>query len=182
LLTSIKKILGSVLLTLQSISIWRKIGRKIFKEIVISTASENDLYYIHTRLNSGREYRPSNPNPRVTNLIASWHDHIIGSVQLVRHPPENYPYTGYWIFSLITLSPLYRGFGTGEKLCRTVIDLAISEKAEEIFLLVYQKNVPAVTLYQKLGFFSLIIPDLEERLIEEKKLTGKLRISMRKQL
>jgi len=86
---------------------------------------------------------------------------MLGFVQLVRPPPSHAPYVGYWLFSLYTLHPLYRGFGIGETLGRALITIARQEGAEEIFLVVNQTNQSAIRLYQKLGFSRPVCPTLK---------------------
>jgi len=173
---------GSSLTRLQSCHLWRCICRRLLRGIVITEASDSDLINVNARLNPGSPYTPSPPNPAVTNLVATWHGRILGFVQLVRHPPSHSPYVGYWLFSLYTLHPLYRGLGIGEALSRALITIARHEGAEELFLVVYQTNQSAIRLYQKLGFQQTCLPILEEQLEEEGRRLGRRRISMVKRL
>jgi len=133
---------------------------------------------VQVRLNPGHPPAPSAPNPLVTNLIATWHGHILGFVQVVRHPPSHAPYVGHWLFSLTILHPLFKGLGIGERLCHAILNLASEEGAEEVFLLVNTGNKPAIALYQKLGFSHTSLTGLEERLVQEAETTGKRRITM----
>ncbi|MGV8110549.1 GNAT family N-acetyltransferase [Methanospirillum sp.] len=174
----IKKGAGSLLSLFQSYKLWRVIGKRIFRDISISEASSEDMNTVQMCLNPGNSPRPTELNPLVTNLIATWRGHILGFVQLVRHPPSHAPYVGYWLFSLTIFHPLCRGLGIGERLCHAILDHARREGAEEILLIVRQNNRPAVALYQKLGFSQTSLEGLEEKLIQEAETTGKRRITM----
>lgn len=173
-----KRLLVQIILCIQSNSIYRKVGRRIFRGIIITEASPADMAYIHFRLNRGTPHSPSPPNPDVTNLIAKMHGVIIGFIQLVRHSPSHYPYVGYWLFSLTTIHILFRGFGVGQSLCCSLICIAKQECASEIFLLVSQNNHPAINLYKKLGFEHTVVQDLEKKLEDEAGITGIRRITM----
>lgn len=178
----IKKGAGSLLSLFQSYKLWRVIGKRIFRDISISEASSEDMQTVQMRFNPGQSPTRSVPNPLVTNLIATWRGHILGFVQLVRHPPSHAPYVGYWVFSLTIFHPLCRRLGIGERLCNAILDRARREGSEEIFLIVRQNNHPAVALYQKLGFSRISLAGLEENLIQEAKTTGKRRITMVRRL
>ena len=52
----------------------------------------------------------------------------------------------------VAVSPAFRGYGIGEKLMQTVIDEAKAKGLEYITLEVRSRNIPAISLYQKLGF------------------------------
>lgn len=175
---TIRKMAGCTLTRLQSCHHWRCVCRRLLPGIIIKEASDTDLVYVNARLNPGSPYTPSPPNPAVTNLVATWYGRTLGFVQLVRHPPSHAPYVGYWLFSLYTLHPLYRGFGIGETLGRALITIARQEGAEELFLVVHQTNQSAIRLYQKPGFQQTCLPVLEEQLEEEGRLLGRRRISM----
>lgn len=179
---AIRKMAGCTLTRLQSCPPWRWVWRRLLRGVMITEASDADLIYVNSRLNPGFPYTPSPPNPAVTNLVATWHGRMLGFVQLVRHPPSHAPYVGYWLFSLYTLHPRYRGLGIGETLSRALITIARQEGADELFLVVYQTNYPAIRLYQKLGFQQVCLPVLEEQLEEEGRRQGRRRISMVKRL
>ncbi len=52
----------------------------------------------------------------------------------------------------IAVAPAFRGYGIGEKLMQTIIDDAKQKGLQWITLEVRSRNIPAITLYQKLGF------------------------------
>jgi ribosomal protein S18 acetylase RimI-like enzyme len=178
----VRKIAGYILSYLQSQTLWRLTGRRLFHGIRIKEASASDLVYIHKRLNLGSPCAQSLPNREVTNLIATWHGRTLGFAQLEYNPPSHAPYVGYWIISLSTLHPLYRGLGIGEALCRAMLTIAREGGADEVFLGVKMKNHPAINLYRKLGFEQICVPGLDTQPEEAGQRQEKLRMSMMKYL
>ena len=167
---------------MQSWTFYRVARRRIAGEISIVAASPVDIVHILSRLNPGLPVRPPVPNPLVTRLVANRHGRVCGFVELVRHPPEDAPYVGHWLFGLIVLDPLDRGLGIGEALARRVVEMARSEGAGELWLVVAEKNVPAIGLYRKLGFERSALEGLEDLLEEGAGTTGRRRITMVKVL
>jgi ribosomal protein S18 acetylase RimI-like enzyme len=182
MIAMVRKIAGYILSYLQSRTLWRWIGRRLFHGIRITEASASDLVYVHKRLNPGSPYAQSPPNQAVTNLVATWHGRTLGFAQLECHPPSHAPYVGYWIISLSTLHPLYRGLGIGEALCWAMLTIARDEGADKVFLGVKLKNHPAINLYRKLGFEQIYVPGLDDQPEEGGRRKEKLRMSMVKYL
>lgn len=152
------------------------------RSVTVRVATSADCQKAHRLLNPGSTTeRLTKPNPTTTDWVAHCCGQLVGFVQLVRHPPEHSPYTGYWLFSLYVRSPL-RGAGVGEKLSREVIALACSERAQTLDLLVFNDNFPAIRLYRKLGFEPHTILELEPKLTAAAALSGRRSIVMRKQL
>lgn len=178
----LRKTAGKSLRFVQSRGAYRAAGRRITGKTNISVASPSDLEYVQARLNPGARFEPSPPDPLVTRFAAARHGRVVGFVELVRHPPEHAPYVGCWLFSLTVLDPVYRGLGIGEALALRVIDTARCEGAKELWLVVGEGNLPAIRLYQKLGFERAVVEDLEEQLENEALNTGRRRITMAKQL
>lgn len=181
-LAAVRKETGEGLRFLQSRPLFRAAGRGLVRGITVTDASPDELGYVHARLNPGVPHRPSPPDPAVTTLVAVRHGKVVGFVQLVRRPPSQAPYVGYWLHSLSVLHPLYRGTGIGEALARTALEIARREGAEEVNLVVGQTNRPAIGLYRKLGFRHAVLPGLEEQLEEEARRSGSRRIAMVKWL
>jgi ribosomal protein S18 acetylase RimI-like enzyme len=179
---SFRKIAGTLLRLLQNVALYRRIGRRVASGITLREATDADQLAVQRWLNPN-----SNPadvlhhNPNATDWIAEVHGQLAGFVQLVRYPPENAPYTGYWLFSLYTKSR-WQGLGIGEALSQAVIERARIEGASVLDLVVYEDNVRAIRLYRKFGFEMYTIPELEPQLENERIATGRRRVVMRKQL
>lgn len=182
MIATVRKIAGSLLSYLQSRTLWRWVGRRLFHDIRITEASAFDLVYIHKRLNPGSPYAQSPPDRAVTTLVATWHGRTLGFAQLECYPPSHAPYVGYWIISLSALHPLYRGLGIGEALCRAMLTIARDKGADKIFLGVKLKNHPAINLYRKLGFEQIRVPGLDDQPEVGGQRRETLRISMVKYL
>jgi ribosomal protein S18 acetylase RimI-like enzyme len=178
----LRHIVGTVLRRLQSLPLYRRLGRRMAPHITLREASEADYLAVQQWLNpNGTPARGAQPDPHVTSWVAEFHGHLVGFVQLVRRPPEEAPYVGHWLFSLTTKS-LWRGLGMGEALSQAVIERARKEGAPVLDLVVNEDNVSAIQLYRKLGFEMQVIAELESRLESERTATGRRQVVMRKRL
>lgn len=166
---------------IQGLGMYRRLATLVRPKILFVEADESDMEEFH----AGWNYNPSCPqyrsDPAVTNFVAKARGKIVGFIQLVRHPESHYPYTGYWLFSLMVRVP-YRGMGIGRELSLLVIKKAREEGAPGLTLLVNERNTAAITLYKQLHFEPVTIPGLEEQLRQEYATTGSRRVPMRRLL
>lgn len=172
---------GFALRRVQSLRVYRVLGRKIAPRIVIVPADDRDLEIVHRHFNPGAAASSTSRGSRATNWVAKRGSKIIGFVQYVRHPETHPEWAGHWLFSLEVWRQ-YRGMGIGEALTDKVVEYAASQGASALWLVVNEDNLRAVRLYQKLGFEIAVRPALEPKLEAEKKLSGRRRIAMRKTL
>ena len=163
---------------LQGFPAYRWLARRVRPDIEIREPSQSDVDLIPAALGLPPPKHPYRPDSNVTNYVACANSSIVGFVQLVRFPKERSPYEGYWLFSL-EVRFRQRGAGIGRMLTRKVIERATLDGANELSLLVYARNRPAVRLYEKLGFQRVQIPGLEEDLEKEAGTPGGRRIAMR---
>jgi GNAT superfamily N-acetyltransferase len=178
----LRRIAGAVMRRFQGLDLYRKIGRRMFSRVRIREATASDRLAVQLWFHSpDRPNHPFPSNPLVTEWAARCGGRLAGFVQLVRHPPEHFPYTGDWLFGLF-VKPLYQGFGLGEKLSQAVIERASAEGSPTLDLLVNEDNDRAIRLYLKLGFVRHTIEELEPRLEREREISGRRRIVMRKRL
>ena len=179
----LRRSVGTVLRSVQSIPLCRVLWRKLVQyRLTIREATDTDKLAVHRWFDpKGDAATTLHQNIYVTDFVAYFYGHLSGFVQLVRHPPEHSPYTGYWLFSL-AVKPQWRGGGIGEKLTREVIEKARGENQKTLDLLVFNTNIPAIHLYRKLGFALHVIPELEQQLAVESNDTGRRRVVMRKLL
>lgn len=168
---------GAALRKMQGQAVYRRFMRNLHPNISIIEADEQDMHMVYEEFGGDTPPQAYHPDPLVTNFVAKTGKKVIGFIQLVRHPDSHYPYVGFWIFSLTVKTP-YRGSGIGEELSKRVLQRAQDEGAHELFLLVNEKNQPAVALYRKLQFDRVTLPDLEEQLIKEVTTTGVRRVTM----
>lgn len=182
-----RRIAAAILRRAQNFALYRALARRFQIRPVIAEASEPELARVQARFNPGVWLPPTRRNPNATHYVAKFGAQIAGFVELVRHPPEHYPYVGYWLFGLHVWTR-YRGLSIGEQLSRRVMEQARAEGARELLLLVYEDNptgtfsLPAINLYRKLGFARVKLPALEAQLQAEKTQTGRRRIVMRYEL
>lgn len=175
-----KGLCGAGLKKSQGLVVYRRLAGKLRPDISIMEADEHDMDKIHAQWYYNPAQPPYRPDPLVTNFVAKIEKERVGFVQLVRHPETHYPYTGYWLFSLMVRTP-YRGMGIGRDLSVRVIRMAEQEGAPELSLLVNEKNKPAIALYRQLEFEPVTVPGLTKQLEKEYELTGRRRIPMRRE-
>ena len=176
------QITGAVFRRMQSLTLYRRIGRRAAVGVALREATDADQLAVHHWFDpNGDPAQSMDHDTNVTNWVAEYHGQLVGYVQLVRHPLENAPYIGYWLFSLYIKSR-WQGLGIGEALSRAVIERARKEGAPMLDLVVYQDNFRAIQLYRKLNFESHIIPELERQFESERLSTGRGRAVMRKRL
>ena len=176
----LRLIAGEVLRRFQNLALYRKLGRRLAASVMIREATDADKADVRRWLNPQGDPTPLR-NPGVTEWVEYRRGQLAGFVQLVRHPPEHFPYTGHWLFGLAVKS-CYQGFGIGETLSLAVIARSCEEGAPAVSLLVDDDNARAIRLYRKLGFDFCVIPELETQLERERKPSGSRRVVMRKPL
>jgi GNAT superfamily N-acetyltransferase len=173
------RIAASVLHRAQALPLYRAFGKRFVPCIEIAGAIADDVAAVYRHFNPFEPYRDQPPDLNVTNWVAKRAANVIGFVQLVYHPKENFPWVGHWLFSLQVWTR-YRGLGIGEMLTQRVISQAAAEGAPELLLAVFQDDAGAIRLYRKLGFEQVALPALEPQLEAEKQQFGRRRVVMRK--
>ncbi|MCX6554727.1 MAG: GNAT family N-acetyltransferase [Candidatus Aminicenantes bacterium] len=177
----LRKMLGSLIRRIQSLGFYRKLTRRSSRCFVFREATQTDMIWVESYSSPNSDSPMQLPSPGVTNFVASRKRKIVGFVQLLREEESDSLFPGYWLFSL-RVWPLYRGMGIGEALSRKVMEQARMESARELSLLVYEDNPAALSLYAKLGFARVIVPELEKMLEEERSASGRRRVVLRRQL
>lgn len=172
-----RRVGGALLRRVHNLAAYRALGRRAQPRVIIAEASDDDLAEVQRRFNPGVWMRAPQRNPNATHYVAKIGTDLAGFVELVRHPPEHFPYVGHWLFSLHVWTR-WRGLGIGEVLTRQVMTQARSEGARELFLVVFADNAPAINLYRKLGFDCIAHPVLDEQFARE----PRRRIVMRSEL
>jgi ribosomal protein S18 acetylase RimI-like enzyme len=176
----LRRIAGAIVRRFQNLALYRKLGRRFAARVTIREATDAEKIEVRLWLNP-RGDPTLRQNPDVTEWVAYRRGQLAGFVQLVRHPPEHFPYTGHWLFGLVVKSR-HQGFGIGETLSLTVIARSREEGAPALSLLVDDDNARAIRLYRKLRFDFCVIPELEAKLESGRKPSGSRRIVMRKPL
>lgn len=188
-----RKLLGSFLEKLQSIKFYSFLVKKLVKENIrykIATPDDTSLLSRLYRYNQ----QPESENPtdtlkeQIKNpedsgywIVAKQKDKVIGGVSLTKFQESEYPQSGWWLFGM-KVNWRYRRMGIGEKMLEMVTEVAAKNNASEIKLLVFKDAKPAITLYQKLGFRQISIPELDRNLQEEAKINLRRRIILAKDI
>jgi len=79
-------------------------------------------------------------------------DEVAGTVALIKRE-------GTFELSKMGVKPRFQGFGLGVKLMEKCIDFAKEQGWKRIFLDSNRKLTPAITLYHKMGFEEIPVPD-----------------------
>ena len=181
-MSSIRHLGGRIVRFIHRTGFYRRIAKHFIKDVLIRKASDADLQAVHHWLNPhGDHSQAVQHRPYLDQWVALQRKRVVGFVQLVEQPPEHYPYTGFWLFSLMVKLTRRRA-GIGEALSQAVIDRASQKGAACLRLVVYEDNLPAVRLYHKLGFKQVRLPDLSDQLDQEAAQTLRRRIILEKQL
>lgn len=101
--------------------------------------------------------------------VARYNDKIVGTI-ILNHEPEDVYSKANWIIKAdysdivvihtFAVHPNYLKEGIGQKLMEFAISHSKEIKAKAIRLDVYEKNIPAIKLYEKLGYQYIDTVDL----------------------
>jgi ribosomal protein S18 acetylase RimI-like enzyme len=165
-----------------NLKIYRLLRRQIAHCVTIRRASENDLQEMNKLYDQDRD--SERPFKRVFDAefwLADYQGQLVGSVEFIHYPPEQFPYTGHWLCCL-NVKKQFRRLRAGEKLCQALINQARADGLSAVDLIVKKDNIPAVNLYLKLGFEFHTIPELGDMLEKQYLSSGYQSVIMRKQL
>ena len=172
---------ATALRSAQGLPRYRSAGRRLARPVEVSRATPAESASVRRHLNPlGVDATPT-ADANVTDWVAKRDGKVIGFVQYVCHPDTDAAWGGHWLFAL-TVWGRSRGLGAGEALTRRVIEHARARGAEELLLAVFEDNDRAIRLYRKLGFEHVTRAGLEPALAEEKAMSGRRRVIMRKRL
>ncbi|HEY7125709.1 MAG TPA: GNAT family N-acetyltransferase [Ktedonobacterales bacterium] len=87
---------------------------------------------------------------RNTILLACIGSEAVGKAELVLAPRTLPTYVGY--IKRVIVRPEYRGQGIARRLMEAVIAFAKTQEVHALDLHVFEKNLPALRLYESLGF------------------------------
>lgn len=88
---------------------------------------------------------------RILIFLADVADATAAKAELMLPPPESPYRTGY--IKRVVVRPDYRQYGLARRLIQHIIDYARSElRLTELDLHVWEENLPAIRLYETLGF------------------------------
>ncbi|MBN1629043.1 MAG: GNAT family N-acetyltransferase [Thermoleophilia bacterium] len=169
----------------QGLGLYRAIGRRIAPcvEIVEASAEDlralrRDLHFLHI---PARQQSDGVSLQHTNDWVVKRQGKVVGFAQLLQTDDADSPCKGHWLFSLV-VKTRFRGLGMGEALTLRVIEEARSVGAPALLLAAYEDNRAAITLYSKLGFQHSVVDALEPQFEAEKRLHGRRRIVMRKDL
>jgi len=174
----LKRVIAVFFYCLQNFKIYRKLFRKFFRGVSFIEATDKEMKEAISCLNPNNLLESEIRNSDITNYIAKHKNRIIGYVILARY--TEVPMKEYRLVSLLVRAR-YRGLGIGEALTKRFINRSIEDGATKLLLSVDPANVRAVGLFRKMGFESVLHPQLEPRL-EEERTHDRRKIIMQKRL
>ena len=190
-LKDVKTRLSRVLISLQSLKLYRKLARKLIgKKIHYRVATAEDSlslsqfygYDVFPEKGDPASVRDRQTNLLVSNgntLIALFRRKIAGAAVLRRFPEDEASRNDCWLFGMVVRTR-YRGAGIGEGLVYKALEKAHNEGTNNLNLLVFKRNKPAYNLYKKLGFEQVSIHRPINRFKNNGKLEENHRIIMTK--
>lgn len=169
----------------QGADVYRAIGRKLALDVEIVEADLDDLHVLrrdfHVSTTRSGAWSGGATLHQTITWVARRRNRPVGFVQLVRKDDAGSPWKGDWLCSL-SVRVRYRGLGIGEALTCHVIERCRVLGSHALLLAVYEENRAATALYRKLGFKQVVIDVLEAPFDAEKRLCGRRRVVMRKEL
>jgi ribosomal protein S18 acetylase RimI-like enzyme len=165
----------------QSLPAYRSVARRLCAPCAIGAATPAEIEAAQRRLAPGGFVALAEAGPGVSAWVARHGGRVVGFAQRVERPVESAPWDGQWLVGLTVRAP-YRGLGVGEALTRRVVAEARADGAGELRLAVFENDLRAVRLYEKLGFSRVTVPGLEQVFAEESVRYGRRRVVMRKEL
>jgi len=171
---------SKVLRRLQRFSLFRRFSASLKPDYTVREADALDLIKLHAWLAPDAEVivpgvgRPEVPGS-TTYVAAADDGRIMGVAHLRAHPESDAPYIGWWLYGLSVRSR-YRGMGVGRALVQQCANQSRSQGASALHLLVFEKNQPAIALYESIGFERVSLPELEATLVDDVAQYGRQRI------
>ena len=159
-LMSARRIASRLLRRLYSIALYRRLRKIIMRP---------RLAYSWERLDESGGY-----------LLVLAGTKRVGSATIT-YSADDDAYHGWWIFDM-WVNWWYRALGIGRGLTRRLCRTAYQRGASEVRLLVFEDNLPAISLYKKEGFFRVHMELIDNELYKESLSSGRRRIIMQKDL
>lgn len=98
-------------------------------------------------------------------MVKGWY---AGSARLARYKDRPEFGTGLWLMSC-GIRPVFRGLGAGGRLVARTIEYARATDAGDLTLFVHKENIRAKSLYWKLGFTEVDIPEFGDKFMKGSK-------------
>jgi len=127
----IKPLLVRVLLGLQRLRLYRRLGRRLLSGVTVQEAQESPTGWKLTAAQGGREF---------------------GSIFLVHRPADFPPERPWWLFSLVVSHLHLRGCGIGERLFAAAIRSCRAKGGRSLAGLLRASNALSIALHRKYGF------------------------------
>lgn len=169
--------LSSLRQGVQSLALYRLVGRRLGARVSIEEASEADAREASDFFGNTEAGLPphGSPNTEVTGWVAKLRGKIIGFAEASTGDDPASLWSGPWLRAL-WVKGRYRGLGVGEALTSRAIRNAAARGATQLSVAVFEDNASAVSLFRKLGFADTTVEALEAGFSAEKQLLGRRRI------
>jgi RimJ/RimL family protein N-acetyltransferase len=175
---------SSALRSAQGLRLYKAIGRRIVSHVAIVEATQADLDTVRRWFKTSdiEAQMPSSTDIYIEDWVAKGKTKIVGFARLAHVRESGSPWKGHWLVPLVVRGR-YRGLGIGEALTRRVIEDAGAQGAAEVLLVLFDdSNQAAMRLCRKLSFTREVVDALEVVFEDEKRVSGRRRVVMRKAL
>lgn len=167
---------------IQNLQTYRNFASRFFRgTVTVTDANREESQWIRTYFNADGFDRLSMICPDAADVIAKRNGKPVAFARWVT-ANEPYPAIGRFRIEFLFVRTLYRGMGIGELLIQHVIRRVMQKGATELLLFIRQDENRALSLYRKLGFEPVILPELETQLKDEERQYGRRRMVMRRSL
>lgn len=161
----LRRFISIINLRLNGIGLCRQLKRKLFPKVTCRKVSPADLPALARFYNTdGKQIAQATGNGWLY-CLAEHKGKIVAAVAAGRAWEEIAPDNSWWIMGLYAV-PRYRGGGIGEGVVAKAISALREQGINEVFLNLFTNNLPAIKLYQKLGFKRANVPEIEKRINE----------------
>ena len=161
----LRRFISKINLKLNDIGLLRQLKRKLFPKITYRIVSSADLPALARFYNTGGEQIAQATGKGWLYCLAEHKGKIVAAVAASRAWEEIAPDNSWWIMGLYVV-PRYQGGGIGEGLVAKAISALKEQGIDVVFLNLFENNIPAIKLYQKLGFKRVDVPEMEKKINE----------------
>lgn len=148
--SKVRHCLARILGKVQGTSLYRTIGYSVRSGVIVREASGNDLEEGLEKL-FGRKHGSPHLPARSPGTFLAWSGSVpVGFGQLVQRTGEG-GFSGFWIHG-VYVKPSCRRMETGTRIVAALLSHARDLGAQEVLILVFTDNTPAIRMYERAGF------------------------------
>ena len=161
----LRRVSSRMNLRLNKFRLIRKIKRSIFPEISYRMASSSDVPSLARFYETDVKEFLEEIDEGSKHYLAEKGNRVVGGLTAGSAWEKITPDHRCWIMGLF-VAPRYRGAGIAEHLLAKALSTLKEQGIDQIFINLFENNLPAFNLYHKLGFARADMPELESKINE----------------